>query len=287
MERGIIASPGRMIRNLNGSFSISGNLSVTDINYFLLYFDKIVIPDNNIFGIDLSYLEELIRYNIIETPRVVFKYNGFIDNHDFLTISQSITANRLIKNDKRADWTIHQFGDQISLMGKDSAIFKTIRFEILNALPVPNKEVSFEEVLNFKESRKSELMGLHEILDDLYIEILKSPDKDFATRKGISDLRQSIEDLHKVTKERFKFFSNYNRTTDLNLNIKTLGTGIGYGYVIDLITGIPLLGALGVAGALVNIKLTQTIGVEAAKSKMKLNYLSSASREGIIKQVRR
>ena len=44
MKRGIIANNGEIRRLDDGKISISRTLSSQDLNYYLLYWDKIIIP---------------------------------------------------------------------------------------------------------------------------------------------------------------------------------------------------------------------------------------------------
>jgi len=103
-------------------------------------------------------------------------------------------------------------------------------------LPVPNGQLNFSEILEFKEKRKDELSELHSKIDSLYLDILNSPDKDLAMRKNISEFNKSIENIDSVTKESFKSLTKYNFTTELNLNGKDLNVAIASGAVFDFYT---------------------------------------------------
>jgi hypothetical protein len=286
MKRGIITNPGIIVKHNNG-VSISKLLSKTDLNYYVLYWDKIIMPTNNMIHIAIPNESELISSKIIERPRVAFGqwsasgpayYNPLI-------VAQSIITNELIEKEKEIDWTIHQIGDGI-IVGKDQQKeYESIKVEILNCLPVPSDEVDVQKILNFKEKRKDELLALHSAIDDIYFEILKSPDKNLSTKKEISTFKKNLDDLKKASKESFKKSTKYNFTTELNINGKDLGLALGGGATFDFFTSgmtIPIGTVVSGIASLIKIKASRTYSVEKAKEKTKLNYLASASKKNII-----
>lgn len=288
MKRGIITNPAKMDRNDSNSVSISGSISISDLNYYLLYWDKIVMPTNNIFHFAVNNEEELIKTKILERPRIAFSSwstNSQDGSYDPFVIAQSIVANNLISTDKNFDWTIHQIGDGIAIGNEQKKEYNSIKVELLQCLPVPNEGVNFQEILNFKEKRSDELIQLHSNIDDLYLEILSSPDQDLKTRKIISELKNSIDNIDSVSKEKFKSISKYNLTTELNLNGKDLGVAIAGGAIFDSYTnGFSLPIGTVVSGllSLIKIKANRTTSVEKAKDKLKLSYLASANKKQII-----
>jgi len=103
MKRGIITNTGRMVRNGSQSVSLSGNLTDNDLNYYLLYWDKIVMPTNNIIHMAIRGEEELLKTGILERPRIAFNsWTTNVENGSFdpFVIAQSIVANNLLSTDK-------------------------------------------------------------------------------------------------------------------------------------------------------------------------------------------
>lgn len=288
MKRGIITNTGRMVRSDSQSVSLSSGLTDNDLNYYLLYWDKIVMPTNNIIHITIKDEEELLKTGILERPSVAFSSwstNVKDGSFDPFVIAQSIIANNLISTDKLTDWTIHQLGEQIVIGNEQKKEFEAIRVELLKCLPVPNGQLNFTEILEFKEKRKDELSELHSKIDSLYLEILNSPDKDLALRKSISEFNRSLENINSVTNEKFKSLTKYNLTVELNLNGKDLSLAIGSGVVFDFYTNgftIPIGTVVAGLMSLVKIKANRTTSVEKAMNKFKLSYLAEASQNRII-----
>ena len=288
MKRGIIANSGRMVRNDSQSISLSGGLTDNDLNYYLLYWDKIVMPTNNIIHMAIKYEDELLQTGVLERPRIAFSSwstNVKDGSFDPFVIAQSIVANNLLTNDKLTDWTIHQLGEQVIIGNEQKKDFEAIKVELIKCLPVPTGQLNFNEILEFKEKRKDELLDLHSKIDSLYLEILNSPDKDLATRKTIVEFNKSIENLDSVSKERFNSLTKYNFTTELNLNGKDLSVAIASGAVFDSYTtgfSIPIGTVLSGIASLIKIKANRTTSVTKAKDELKLSYLAEATQKAII-----
>lgn len=288
MKRGIITNTGKMGRIDDRGVSISRNISNQDLNYYLLYWDKIIMPTNNLFHLAIQNEDEIIKTGILERPRVQFSSWSSKNqdaSYDPFVIAQSMVANKLISEDNTTDWTIHQMGEQIVVGNEQKKEFNSIKLELQNCLPIPDQAVNFQEILEFKEKRKDELVALHSTIDDLYLDILKSPDVDFEKRKCVSELSNAIQNLETSSKEKFSAISKYNFTTELNINGKDIALAMGGGAAFDFFTtgmNIPIGTVLSGLASMIKIKANKTVSVEKAENKLKLSYLANASKKEII-----
>lgn len=288
MKRGIITSPGKIERTDKKSVSFVSNFSLQDLFYYVLYWDKLVLPTNNIIHVGIPHEELLTSEKILERPRIQF--NSWTSNiedgsFDLFVKSQSIVANELIKSDKEFDWTFHQLGDEIVVGANEKTEFNSIKVELSKSLPVPSETVDIQEILEFKIKRKAELLALHDTLDSFYLEILKSPDRNLKTKKTLYDLHTAIENLNKVSNEKFSISSKYNLTAELNINGKNILAGIASGASFGIFSNpqlIPLTSVIGGLAGTINIKLNKTTSVEEAKNKLKLSFLSEAQKIKLI-----
>lgn len=284
MNRGIIAAAG-IVKRQNQGFLMERSISTEELNYLIMYWDKIIIPSNNLVYIGVPNEEILISSQAIERPKINCQgsFNGDMIT-DLLLSSQSIVADELMK-DKTMDWVIHQIGDQGIYQKEFNKKKNILQFDILNALPVPSKDTDINEILNFKEKRKDELNELHNTLDEIYLDILSAPDSDFKSKKSVSLLKKNIESLNKVSSEKFKSTKKYDLKTELNLNAKNVSYGAVAGGIFDLFaTGytIPLGSIIGASLSTINIKATSQISFSPASENTKLAYLSNASKANII-----
>lgn len=284
MDRGIIASPG-IITPLPQGFKIERSISSEELRYYIMYWDKVVIPGNNLVYIGLPEEENLISCGALERPRISFQgsYQGDQITSAMLAC-QSIVASNLV-NDKSTDWVIHQIGSSAIYPEEYNQQRNIIRVDLANALPVPNAETPINEILEFKERRSSELKDLHDSLDEFYEQILTAPDPELASKKSVSRLQESILNLNVVSNERFKRTRKFDFSAELNLSGKDISVGASSGALFDfLATGytIPIATIIGAIASTINIKSKSTNTFMPASENTKLAYLSRANEEGVI-----
>jgi hypothetical protein len=159
MKRGVIGSPG-IIRRLADGFTMERSISAEELRFYILYWDHVAIPGNNLVYIGVPDEEELIRCGAISRPRV--QYGGSFSGGqvtDAILACQCIVATEFSKS-ADVDWVLHQFGGDILLppsMSKETDVF---RLAVASVLPVPPADVPVEEVLEFKERKKADLKAL-------------------------------------------------------------------------------------------------------------------------------
>lgn len=283
MKRGLIAAPG-IINRLPEGFEMKRSLSLDEMRYYALYWDKVVIPSNNLVHIGVPQEDAFISAGAIERPNIGFQGSyGGNQLTDAILSCQSIVAKELVK-DKTMDWVIQQFGDECILLDNYSEERNTLRIDLAACLPVPTGEVNIHDILEFKEQRKNEFITLHEYLDEFYEEALSSPDQDLASKKALSKLAKSIDDLDKVTHERFQKSNKHDLSAELNLYGRDIWIGAAAGAGLDFASGFTLPIAT-IAGALmstvrVTAKTTRTF--QPAEKNLKLAYLSDARKNGLL-----
>lgn len=283
MNRGLIAAPG-IINRLPEGFEMKRSLSLDEMRYYALYWDKVIIPSNNLVHIGVPQEDAFISAGAIERPNIGFQGSyGGNQLTDAILSCQSIVAKELVK-DKTMDWVIQQFGDECILLDNYSEERNTLRIDLAACLPVPTGEVNIHDILDFKEQRKNEFITLHEYLDEFYEQALSSPDQDLASKKALSKLAKSINDLDKVTNERFQKSNKHDLSAELNLYGRDIWIGAAAGAGLDLASGFTLPIAT-IAGALmstvrVTAKTTRTF--QPAENNLKLAYLSDARKNGLL-----
>jgi len=283
VDRGVIASPG-IIRPQPGGFIMERSISPEELRYYVLYWDRVVVPGNNLVYIRIPEEELLTSSGAIERPRVTFQGSFQGDQITYAMLScQCLVAEELVK-DKSIDWVLHQFGAECTLPNNFSHQKNIIRVDLANALPVPSPDTPIEEILEFKESRRDELGQLHNELDRLYEQILTAPDKDLASKKVVSDLTGRIENLEKVANERFKRTRKFDLSAELNLSGKDISVGASSGALIDFFANgftIPIATVLGALVSTIRITSKVTNTFQPAEENLKLAYLSAARNKGI------
>ncbi len=284
MDRGVIASPG-VINRLPKGFQMERSLSIDELRYYILYWDKVVIPGNNLVYIGLPEEEQLIQSGALERPVVSFngRYEGDQVTNAILSC-QSLVAQELVK-DKSTDWVVHQLGGEPLFPNGFNQRRNIIRVDLASSLPVPTGNLNIYELLEFKEKRKDELYALHAHLDDLYEQILSSADQDLASKRAVSDLAKSIADLESVTNERFEKTGKFDLSAELNLSGKDISVGAASGALIDFFSSGMTLPIATIAGAIISTIKVQSKAsntFQPARHNSKLAFLANAKSEKLM-----
>lgn len=296
MKRGIITAPSILTKLPNGGFKNGQNLTVDEIRYYSLYFDRVVIPTTNFIHFSLEQEEELINLKLIERP--CYNIIGNFNSNDYPKYQLDFQYKELEKRNSNSNeivWSLHQMGgDKIYMNNQHLELKTNLIIELYNLLPVPVGKISFEEILKFKEYRKDELNILHDTLEELYLEILKSPDSDLTKNKIISTLNKNILDLQKVSKEKWNEFRYFSLSTNFNMKDIFKGGAEGYGIGdflgfcgnnIELLSdeNITLIKSIGAIIGALNASININLKKQDSLKNEKLSYISNASKEGIVK----
>ncbi|ATD09747.1 DUF6236 family protein [Pseudoalteromonas piscicida] len=303
MERGVIAAPMSFKFHMVG-FSVGSAITPEMIRYYLLYWDKLIVPDNNLVSFGIPDEQDLLGSGKLYRPRSQLVGSFHDQQIARAIIEEQCKIAEMFYKDSTTDWVLHQHNaEQIFLTEKTSSFKNTLRINLANALPVPTADVNINDILEFKERRSSELKALHEALDGIYVEILNSPDESLAGKMTVSNLSDSINNLDRVSKERFGFFNKFSVEPQYSLNFKDIinysaGGGLmglgakvaptiaAAGQTVDILTGytVPVATLVGTAagflsGLKVDIKPTKSPIHEDNKH---LSYLVKASEIGVV-----
>lgn len=286
MTRGVVANPA--IININGNsngFTMERSLSPQEIRYYALYWDKVVIPDSNLISVGIPEEDLLIESGVIERPRVGFQgsYGGADLGHSF-AVAQSLVAKKLIEEDHETDWVLHQIGNQLLIPKEYTDSKNSLRFELINLLPVPDGNTPIADILEFKERRKTEFNALHQTIEQAYIEALKCPDPDLGSSIAIRELKTCIHNLEVVSNEKWEKTSKFDFATEFNLDGGKIVNGIASGAAFDFFTNAFTLPVGAIAGGLASIlklKASYSSSFKPAGNQSKLAFLSHANNENI------
>lgn len=284
MDRGVIAAPC-IIRALDKGFIMERVITIEELRFYILYWDKIVIPDNNLISIGVPKENELLACGAISRP--IVNYQGSYQDDQVanaILSCQSVVAKELVQ-DKDVDWVLHQIGGSLAILDEFAHEQNSVRVSLANALPVPSGDIQFQDILEFKRRRADELAELHSSLDELYFEILDSPDQDLMAKAVVSRLQKAIQNIDNVSNEKFEVTKKYDLSAELNLSGNDVIKGAGAGALFDFYSNgltIPIATIAGAIIPLIKISAKVNVTFEPAKENQKLAYLTSASKEGIL-----
>lgn len=199
-KRGIIMAPPVEV---NGNTIIGGGVDLEqEIRMALFFWDKIILPNNNMFYMSYSNIDDvnLLQNEKILTIEEVWLTGSYSVNEDFfLNIQEEIFNNYNHKGTEYL-WSLQQLHKDLSFKASKNirkTLQRTIEFELYKAIPIPQRSIPIEEILNFKEKYNDELIMLRLCLSAMYDEIISSPDQIFTQNTKMLQLEKAICDLHK------------------------------------------------------------------------------------------
>lgn len=196
MKRCII-SPGMHLERLEGvAVSSRGCLTAQDLNYYALFWDEVLIPTSRAIHNELPNEDEYLGLGVISRP-VLEHWNT-----DGLVEKYLEFHNELLAEKRRAnlteDWSLHQIGsDFISLEEKKPSV-QGVRFEIFDALPIPNADVPLADILEFKQRKNQAFVDFHGYLDDIYEQVISQPDDPLLKSKAFLKFEESLLTIQKL-----------------------------------------------------------------------------------------
>ena len=255
MLRGIVVAPEYEAKGTE-LFLKSSDIDPLKLRQYLLYWDRIDFPTNNIIHCtsnDIDYLESL---NLLQRTKYNCSCNGIINMEElFLNAQiQALNNNNLNKNER---WTLGQ-GNLNLLLPKDEVERKnTLILDLYNSLPIPATDVPLDDIINFKEKRRDELMEFRNSMDKIYLSIINSGDIDISKSVAIKDLEKKIIAINKVMNE--SKIKKLLGSVKVNIDINSLIMG-GPGYIIGKETGNSImLASLGLAASSIKLRIDKQL----------------------------
>lgn len=199
--RGIIVS-SEYSGDSNRLVMHGGGIDPLKLRQYLLYWDKIDYPFNNLIFMPLTPDEEFLENaGLLKRSEVNISFSGSLNINPEIFINSQLAVFNNSNKIKGEIWSIAQPTKEVILPQKDSIQTRSVQVELFNCLPVPTTNVNLEDILNFKERRHNELKELRWLLDEMYNEIISSSDKDLTQNKAIEKLQKKVIDINRVMDE--------------------------------------------------------------------------------------
>ncbi|WP_425668764.1 DUF6236 family protein [Vibrio owensii] len=201
MERGVIVTPDYEILNNGQGMQINGSVNPTNLRHYLLFWDKIDYPVNNMIhyqgGEDIDFL---IQEGVAQSSEIRFReIKG--DQSGFIFLSAQMAAYEANSKAEDQEWSIAQPTSQLVVPKEFAQTQGCLEFELYNAIQIPTGEVPLSEVFEFKIRRAPELESLREAMDGIVDSIVSSQNIPKRKNKALSRLHRDLNDFNKVMKE--------------------------------------------------------------------------------------
>lgn len=201
MSRGIVITPrftfdGRTL-------SLHGGFAPVSLRQYLLYWDKIDWPDNNIIGFrdDAPEFSFLKQAGVLE--RTMVRFTAFSGNAGYALLQMQVLALEARNTNEPGAWSLAQQSALLASSPEGTVDTRTIEVELYSAIPVPSEDVPLHDVLEFKQRRNSELLQFRAAMDELYQETIRSADIPRAKLQAQDHLERAVRDLNEVFGESF------------------------------------------------------------------------------------
>lgn len=293
MKRGVVSLPCTFdIRASDNSLSIRNSLGRQDLNYFALYWDRLIVPANRNIYFGLGAEEEFISAGFLYRPSI----SGLSMANNLMIVktysqAQLKILETLRSNDKTTDWRSNNIGndDGVSQGGKENRNL-SFRIDLLSALPVPREDVNVQDILKFKEKLTSELEAFHSYLDDLYFHVIDSKDFSLSRSKAFNNLEKSISDINRAVDVKWRSPLRFDFTGFKEFNLSELMSGYKNATTIlaaiEGVQGHWASAATAIAATIAEPVMSR-VKIQAQnplmKSDKKISYLAKAAKSGIIR----
>jgi hypothetical protein len=211
-ERGLVIS--KPVSVVGSRLTTGGNLDPQELRYSLLFWDKLDFPDNNLISLGSdSTTQFLQKEEILKRTRIQLAGGDAAQ----MLLSAHLSAFRMLDKNEPGVWSLGSGINSVSFPERELETGRGISVRLYEAIPVPDKDVPLQDILEFRTKHRDELLALRHHLDAIYQRIIAAGDGALALNSELGALENAIEDYIKTAKEfRFPFVS---MSFDANLNV--------------------------------------------------------------------
>lgn len=260
MERGLVVSPPLKIIDGGKGFITLGGLDPQQLRFQLLFWDRLAFPRHPFveFGLgpDAGFLQKkgILSRTFVDVPGGL---GGVIFTQAHYECFRKLDAAN------PGQWSLGSLDGDVEVIPAASRENRRgILVKLVNAIPVPDRDVPLEDILQFKEKRKDELAALRIHLEDVYQSVLEASDAALKLETELIRMQKSIADHLKVSRE----WGVKLKLADLTANLNVAGTlttaftsySMGLPLLQSLVTALPAALSVDAGVGLTGRKVTST-----------------------------
>ena len=192
----------------------SSDLDPQELRFSLLFWDRLDFPANDMISFTSDENAEfLISAGILNRTRV-----QVLDGQLAQICAQAhVDTYRTLDEQEPGKWSLGAGENSITFPPADVENDRGALVRLYQAIPVPDKEVPLQDILEFRARRSAELLALRHHLEAIYQRIVGAGDGALALKTEIGALEQAIADHIKASKESKMSFRNM--SFDVSLNV--------------------------------------------------------------------
>lgn len=250
---------------------MTGSVDPHQLRHALLFWDKLVWPSNNLVHLggdpDTDFLEAA---RILERPRYTFA-GGQISVEPF--VRSQLEEFRKRDDAGKGIWDLCQNTATLLSAVGEATDNNGLGLELIEAIPVPDKDVPLNEILEFKRKRNDEFVALRAELDSLGSKLNAAGDSEAELQGPIARVDKACADALKIASE-WQFpvhLSNQKMALDLK-PFEVLAGAVATSLIASaaaLTTTQTVLAGIGgaIAGAKSAFKVTGDIGLRSMRKR--------------------
>ncbi|MBP0483979.1 DUF6236 family protein [Sagittula salina] len=273
--RGILLSPP-MVYDGKKVVLQSSSIDPGELRRSALFWDRLVWPDSAIISTGSNIDEEFLKAEGLLTRPRPTRYNQEAGLGGALSLTRLVSASDITVESRQVGLFVQQHveefldleraepGQWTMAQGEGSLVMENEKFvkgrgqlvKLSRAIPLPDPGYPLQDLLEFKEKRQSEIIGLTHELDKFFSQVASAKDGDFELARLLRVVDRQCCDMIKVAKESKRRFRLGDLSFSLSLDsfesaVKRVAAWEAAGIVA---TGLPIVGGvLGGATSLVSI----------------------------------
>lgn len=252
----------------------TSSIDPAELRRAVLFWDRLVWPDSRIVSFGSNYDEiTLENEGLLSRPRPQ-AYNDDaqvgsmsalvrIENSTNTTIGKHTSkyfvdqhVNEFLALDKNepGQWVMAEGENSLHLTNQNFVPNRGQIVTLARAVPLPDATFPIDELLEFKERRRDEIVSLTFELDKFYSQIANSEDRDFEMNRILRVIDKNCADMIKVARESKRRFHLGDWNTSLSVNnFESAGNRVVAWDAIGSSFGLPVVGGiLGAAASFVS-----------------------------------
>lgn len=203
--RGLIVSPPMIVGD--GFLDLSSNASEIDpqeMKMNLLFWDKFSWPEQNLITIQITeHMQYLVETGVIERPKYPVESYVVTSDASSPNILKEMYLTEFEQREKKEPgiWSLSLGDKSLKILDAYGHPGRGGVIHLYRAIPVPDRSVPYQDILEFKERRYDELLELRLHIDDLYQKILSAGDGELALETEKARLQKSMANFGNAIQE--------------------------------------------------------------------------------------
>lgn len=201
------------------SLDLIGDINATSrLKQALLYWEHVAAPlaTEEFFDTYIGIVPQLAQSGVIETEDLDIFPKGVVSENSIDIASRKFTRYiKGLRDRPNESWGILPIemgsagvDNTVEFLARSSQSKQMfIQCSLFSTLPVPDKDVTIDDILNFRNSRIDQLRNVHNNINNISSLYSKLDDAEEPMLKAISELEIAIDEYRQTSKERFSSIS--------------------------------------------------------------------------------